>query len=78
MSVVVGQVFVEHACELTRPENQHAIEALPPQGAGHPLTDGFGPWRLWWALDDLDATCREHREAVGDLPAAIAHQEPMA
>ncbi len=43
--VVVLHVLGEHGLEVTAAEDEHAVEALSPEGADHALTDRVGPRR---------------------------------
>jgi len=60
MPVVVGYVLCEYLVEVPDAEDQHAIEALAPDGAHDPFTDGVGPRSPNRGPDDLQALGGEH------------------
>ena len=78
-SVVVGLVLGQDRAQVPRAEDQHPVGDLGPGGEHEPLRKCVRP-RAWGRdLHGLDAGGGQGRvERIGELPGAVAEQEPEA
>jgi len=76
MRVVMLDALGEHGFEVTAVEDEHAVEALAPDGADDALADGVGPGCSDGGGDDSGALRGEDGvEGGGELGVAIADEE---
>jgi hypothetical protein len=79
MAVVMPDVAVEDAKEVTAAGDQQMVQAFPAHGADPALGNGVGVRGLYRCTDDL---CTDRAPDViedpGELAVAVADQEPEA
>jgi hypothetical protein len=74
--VVVLDVLSEHPLKVTPSEDEHAVEALSPDGTHEPLGDRVRPRRPDRSLDDPDSICGEDGvEGRGELGVSVTDEE---
>ena len=76
VAVVMLDELVDHGVEVTPAEDQHAIEALPSDGADEALRERIGTRGPDRRADDADVLGAEDLiEAGGELGVPISNQE---
>lgn len=76
MAVVMVDVNVEHALEVSSAEDQDSVETFTPDGADEALGVRVRPRRSYWCADHLDPFAPEDLvEDGGVLAVAITNQE---
>jgi len=74
--VVVRLVFSQDGAQMALPEDQHAVQELPAQGADEALADRVHPRRLDGRAHDPGAGGLEDGvEGAGDVRSAVADEE---